>query len=101
MAVVVGVDTGGTFTDFLLLSEGRLQVHKLPSTPRDPSQAVLQGLKELGVGPEAVVIHGSTVATNALLERKGARTALLTQGWRPAGRLRHPGDRPPGPARPL
>ena len=82
---IVGIDTGGTFTDFLLIRDGRLQVHKVPSTPDDPSQAILQGLRELGLGKEeeggggeVVFVHGSTVATNALLERRGARTALVT-----------------------
>lgn len=74
-----GVDTGGTFTDFVRLDEnGRLSIHKELSTPDDPSRAVLTGLARLGIPEEAVVIHGSTVATNALLERRGARTALIT-----------------------
>ena len=78
---VVGIDTGGTFTDFLLVDGGGLRVHKVPSTPGDPSRAILQGLQEVGIGGrDAVVVfvHGSTVATNALLERKGATTALVT-----------------------
>jgi N-methylhydantoinase A len=77
--VRLGVDTGGTFTDFVWLdADGRLQIHKELSTPTDPSQAILQGVAVLAVPPTAVVIHGSTVATNALLERRGARTALIT-----------------------
>ena len=75
---IVGVDVGGTFTDFLFLDEGRLSTYKAPSTPDDPSQAVIDGLRELGVLNEVPVVHGSTVATNALLERRGARTALIT-----------------------
>ena len=75
---IVGVDVGGTFTDFLLLDEGRLSTYKAPSTPGDPSQAVIDGLRELGVLNEVPVVHGSTVATNALLERRGTRTALIT-----------------------
>ncbi|MBI4234115.1 MAG: hydantoinase/oxoprolinase family protein, partial [Chloroflexi bacterium] len=78
---VVGIDTGGTFTDFVVLENGQMRVHKEPSTPSDPSRAVLRGLQVLGLlgAADAVVfVHGSTVATNALLERKGARTALIT-----------------------
>jgi N-methylhydantoinase A len=77
MAGILGVDVGGTFTDFLLWEDGRLRTHKRPSTPVDPARAVLDGLADMGAAP-AEVVHGSTVATNALLERKGARTALLT-----------------------
>jgi N-methylhydantoinase A len=79
MAVKIGVDTGGTFTDFILMDGERLEVHKVLSTPDNPARAVLQGLRHLHPSLSGVsVIHGSTVATNALLERKGARTALLT-----------------------
>ena len=74
---VVGVDVGGTFTDFAVLRDGRLEVYKLPSTPSDPSRGILQGVGDLSVG-EASFVHGSTVATNALLERRGGRTALVT-----------------------
>ena len=76
-----GVDVGGTFTDFLLWDDGAIRVHKRPSTPGDPSRAVLAGLDELGLsgpGAPALVVHGTTVATNAVLERRGARTALVT-----------------------
>jgi N-methylhydantoinase A len=76
-ARVVGVDTGGTFTDFVLVEGGGIRVHKVLSTPDDPSRAVLQGLRELGA-LDAQVVHGSTVATNAFLERKGARVTLVT-----------------------
>ena len=75
--VVVGIDVGGTFTDIAVLKDGKLTVHKLPSTPDNPSQGILQGVKETGV-TSAEFVHGSTVATNALLEGKGARTALVT-----------------------
>jgi N-methylhydantoinase A len=81
---VVAVDTGGTFTDVLLLDGGRLHSVKLPSTPSDPSDAVLEGLRRVldSVEREAdgafELLHGSTVATNALLERKGARVKLVT-----------------------
>ena len=74
---IVGIDVGGTFTDIAVLEDGELTVHKLPSTPADPSRGILQGVKETGV-TSAEFVHGSTVATNALLEGKGARTALIT-----------------------
>ena len=75
----IGVDVGGTFTDLVFVSEGRLWTRKVLSTPRDPAQGVLQGLAEQPVGGEGwQVVHGSTVATNALLERKGAKVALIT-----------------------
>ncbi|MDA1145726.1 MAG: hydantoinase/oxoprolinase family protein [Chloroflexi bacterium] len=77
MATLLGVDVGGTFTDFLLWQDGRFRAHKRPSTPDDPSRAVLEGIDALEVAPD-LVIHGSTVATNAVLERRGARTALVT-----------------------
>lgn len=91
---VVAVDTGGTFTDVLLLDGGRLHSLKVPSTPSDPAEAVLGGLRQVlndveredddskaeGTKADAafVLLHGSTVATNALLERKGARVMLVT-----------------------
>ncbi len=74
---VAGIDTGGTFTDFIVFDGARIRTHKVVSTPDDPSRAVLQGLRELGA-LEAEVVHGSTVATNAFLERKGARLTLVT-----------------------
>ena len=76
----IGIDTGGTFTDCIALSpEGTLHVHKLRSTPQDPSQAILEGIASLtSSAVELQVTHGSTVATNAVLERKGARIALVT-----------------------
>ncbi len=73
----VAVDTGGTFTDFVAEKEGKLLTHKVPSTPDDPSQAVLRGLAELGGHPETL-FHGTTVGTNAFLTRKGARVLLIT-----------------------
>src|SRR5690606_2503309 len=88
---LVGVDVGGTFTDFYAreLSTGKAHIHKRPSTPKDPSQAVLLGLRELmdraKISPEAVTrfAHGTTVATNALLQRKGADVAVVTtKGFR-------------------
>lgn len=77
----VGIDTGGTFTDFVVAVGHRLQHFKLPSTPHDPAEAVLEGLERIRRSwPDAQVevVHGSTVATNALLQRQGARTALIT-----------------------
>ncbi|MBI4751721.1 MAG: hydantoinase/oxoprolinase family protein [Acidobacteria bacterium] len=79
----LGVDTGGTFTDFVLLEGAALRVHKVSSTPDDPSRAILQGVVDLlGKSSENCItvdlVHGSTVATNALLERKGAAVALIT-----------------------
>jgi N-methylhydantoinase A len=81
--VRVGVDTGGTFTDFVFESNGALEIFKLASTPYDPSLAIKTGLEEIatrtGVALKDIeVIHGTTVGTNALLERRGARTALIT-----------------------
>lgn len=77
--IVVAVDTGGTFTDFVVLRGARVAVHKRASTPANPAQAVLEGLRELiGPGEGFVLAHGSTVATNALLERRGARTVWIT-----------------------
>lgn len=79
LPVTLGVDSGGTFTDFVWLgANGRLQVFKQLSTPHDPSAAILSGVSRLRVPETATVIHGSTVATNALLERRGARTGLIT-----------------------
>ena len=82
--MILGIDVGGTFTDLVLLDgAGRVRIHKLLTSARDPSQAILQGSAELGSGPETTVVHGTTVATNALLERRGARTALVaTAGFR-------------------
>ena len=79
----VGVDTGGTFTDFVFEKNGRLNLFKLPSTPSDPSQAITDGLKricnECAVTVDQIeVVHGTTVGTNALLQRRGARVALIT-----------------------
>jgi len=79
----VAIDTGGTFTDCVTLAGGELRVLKLFSTPGDPSQAVLKGLKQLGAGqasadPSMNVRHGTTVGTNTMLERTGARVAFVT-----------------------
>lgn len=80
--LLLGVDTGGTFTDFVLLMGAEIRIHKVLSTPRAPEQAILQGIRELGITtdqlPQLTLIHGSTVATNAVLERKGVRTVYIT-----------------------
>ena len=81
-----GVDTGGTFTDFVVLdaASGALQTFKLPSTPDEPAAAVRAGLERarerLGVAPGDIgrFVFGTTVATNAVLERRGARVVLVT-----------------------
>ena len=76
---------GGTFTDLVAISEGELVTAKVPSTPEDQSEGVMNALESSEVDPSAVaaLAHGMTVATNALLERRGARTALVTtEGFR-------------------
>ena len=86
----VTVDTGGTFSDFVFFNEdtGAITITKLPSTPGEPFQAVLNGVKELidqgvSAGDVSFFCHGTTVGTNTLLEEKGAKTGLLvTQGFR-------------------
>jgi N-methylhydantoinase A/oxoprolinase/acetone carboxylase beta subunit len=85
--IIIGIDTGGTFTDLVAIVGGRLRVHKVLSTPDDPARAVVAGLKAMlegaPPGPHRnllpdLVTYSSTVATNALLEHKGARVLLLT-----------------------
>ncbi|MCP5114544.1 MAG: hydantoinase/oxoprolinase family protein [bacterium] len=75
----IGVDAGGTFTDFAVFQpNGRLDTFKIRSNPASPAAVILTGIERAAGGGPAEIIHGSTVATNALLERKGARTAFLT-----------------------
>jgi len=75
----IGVDTGGTFTDFVIYINGKIEIDKIPSTPKDPSLSILKGInKILRSSLSPMVIHGTTVATNSLLERKGGRVALIT-----------------------
>ncbi len=79
----IGVDTGGTFTDFVYYAGGGLRLFKVASTPDDPSRAILEGLRRIAdetgaTLAELEVIHGTTVGTNALLQRRGARIALVT-----------------------
>jgi N-methylhydantoinase A len=91
MAYRLGVDVGGTFTDLLLINEDTGETHrtKIPSTPQDPSVAVLNGIERVceraAVAPQDIshLMHGTTVATNAVLEGKGARVGLaVTEGYR-------------------
>ncbi len=79
MADYIGIDTGGTFTDFIVYKNGQLVTYKIPSTPEAPEKAILEGLRHLNIKFEnSHLVHGTTVATNALLEGKGARTAFIT-----------------------
>lgn len=75
---IVAVDTGGTFTDVVARVDGELTVLKVPSTPDDPARAVLEGVRRVAGDRPFLLVHGSTVATNTLLERTGARVALVT-----------------------
>ena len=83
--MIVGIEVGGTFTDLVMADgDGRLTVHKLPSTPADPSVAAVDGLQQLlalsghDANGIAELLHGSTIAANALIQRRGAATVLLT-----------------------
>ena len=91
MSWMIGVDVGGTFTDFFAFDDAddRIILHKVPSTPANPAQAVIAGLRELGarhdIDLSAItrLSHGTTVATNALIQRRGGKVALVvTQGFR-------------------
>ena len=88
---VIGVDVGGTFTDIVYcdMSTGDVAIHKVSTTPDDPSRAIIEGVTEIcaaaGAAPESIdyLLHGTTTATNAVLEHKGARTGMVTnQGFR-------------------
>src|SRR5919107_1216496 len=82
----VGVDIGGTFTDFVLLDKdsGGLRLHKKLTTPDDPARGAVEGLEELlepagvSLADCSTLVHGTTLVTNALIERRGVKTALLT-----------------------
>ncbi len=74
----IGVDTGGTFTDFVLVDGASVRIHKVFSTPDNPARAVKKGFQDLGLDPPFLLVHGSTVATNAFLERKGGKVLLVT-----------------------
>jgi N-methylhydantoinase A len=91
MRYMVGVDVGGTFTDVTLVDsdKGSIKNHKVPSTPKDPSHAIMTGIEQIlemnsiPFNEVEYLAHGTTVATNALIERKGAKTALIvTKGFR-------------------
>lgn len=87
----IGVDVGGTFTDLVVLSDGGIRLHKVSSTPADPSVAVLQGVDELGLELREVELfaHGTTVTTNAVIQRIGVPTGLLTtKGFRDVLQIR-------------
>src|SRR6202522_91248 len=103
----IGIDSGGTFTDFVVLDDdGKLASFKLRSNPASPASVILEGLRRVAA-KRAEVVHGSTVATNALLERKGAKTAFVTtagfEDLIAIGRQNRPElyNLTPAPARPL
>jgi N-methylhydantoinase A len=98
MTYRIGIDVGGTFTDFLLaFADGSSRIYKVLSTPQDPSIGTLNGLREMAsdqqlgleefLGFVSVIVHGTTVTTNAVLTYTGAKTALLTtkglRDWNP------------------
>ena len=103
MRYKLGIDVGGTFTDFVLISDdGKTMLHKTLSTPADPSVGVLSGIQDLAgrlstelsrlIGDITTIVHGTTVATNALLTLNGAKTALVTtRGCRDAAGMRRGG----------
>src|SRR5215469_10921933 len=76
----IAIDTGGTFTDCVWIdpSTRRLRMLKVFSTPVDPSQAIVEAIGKIASASGFILLHGTTVGTNTLLERKGARTALVT-----------------------
>ncbi len=74
----IAIDTGGTFTDCVWVERGQVRMLKVFSTPGDPSQAIVEALEKIGQRTSTVLLHGTTVGTNTLLQRKGARVALVT-----------------------
>ena len=74
----VAIDTGGTFTDCVWVERGRVRILKVFSTPADPSQAIAEAIEKIAAPYGVVLLHGTTVGTNILLQRKGARVALVT-----------------------
>jgi len=78
LALRIAIDTGGTFTDCVWVEAGRVRMLKVFSTPADPSQAIVEALRKIGLRGSVVVLHGTTVGTNTLLQRKGGRVALVT-----------------------
>ena len=82
MAGIVGIDVGGTFTDLFFSGDSKRPhlILKVPSTPQDPSVGLLNALQAAGLTPDELdaILHGTTIATNAVIERKGATCALIT-----------------------
>src|ERR1700686_4535004 len=74
----IAIDTGGTFTDCVWVERGRIRMLKVFSTPDDPSRAIAEALEKIGRRDSLILLHGTTVGTNTLLQRKGARVALVT-----------------------
>ena len=74
----IAIDTGGTFTDCIWVDHGHIRALKVFSTPSDPSRAILHALQKIGTSGDLTLLHGTTVGTNTLLQRKGARVALVT-----------------------
>src|SRR5437588_4987466 len=74
----IAIDTGGTFTDCVWVEGGRLRLLKVFSTPADASQAIVNALRKIGHRDDWILLHGTTVGTNTLLHRKGARVAFVT-----------------------
>src|SRR2546426_12030415 len=93
-AMRAGVDVGGTFTDFVAFRSGQFVTSKVPSRPREPDAAVVAGMRALGADS---IAHGTTVATNAIVERRGARTPPVP----PAGAGGIPVEWAPNPPRRL
>src|SRR6056297_316355 len=75
--MIISADTGGTFTDFVYVKDGKFKILKVLSTPENPAKALLKGINLITPSKLKELIHGSTVATNAVLERKGAKTAII------------------------
>ena len=95
MTACLGIDTGGTFTDFVLLEPDRVRTHKVLSSPDAPEEAILLGVREMGLEQamhegELVIVHGTTVATNAVLEGRGGRTVFVTNSGTSASRKTPP-----------
>src|SRR5438045_7139187 len=81
----IAIDTGGTFTDCVWVERGRVRMLKVFSTPADPSEAIAEALRKVGAPDSLIILHGTTVGTNTLLQRKGARVALVaTAGFEDA-----------------
>src|SRR5580765_3813543 len=74
----IAIDTGGTFADCIWLERGHIRMLKVFSTPADPSQAIAEAVSRIAAGQSLTLLHGTTVGTNTLLQRKGARVALVT-----------------------